>query len=301
MNTTALFPVDLCDKRLDNRCNKLIEQLMAKPSSSIPQACMSWKDTKAAYRFFANDEIDPEDIFEAHYKETVRRIQKTDGVILVPQDTTDLSYTTHKKTTGLGSMGSFKNLYGMHVHSALAATEAGIPLGLLSQYRCARDPKQFGKKTKDRNKTYMLPIEQKESIKWIKTVEAVEQAIPEGKTVVVIGDRESDIYPLFAHKRKENVHLLVRASSNRGVDSEEGKLFATMEALPKKGTIAIQLSKTPVRKPRQATLTIKYTEVTLKSPNVGKGRAKGRVSLFCVSRPKRNTHQKENRLFPGPF
>lgn len=79
-----------------------------------------------------------------------------------------------------------------------------------------------------------------------------------------------------------HVHLLVRASVNRGVDSEEGKLFATMEALPKKGTITIKLSKTPVRKPRQATLTIKYTEVTLKSPNVGKGRAKGRASLFRV-------------------
>ena len=278
MNTTAILPVDLGDKRLDNRCNKLIEQFMAKPSSSIPQACVSWKDTKAAYRFFANDDVSPDDLLSAHYSQTQKLVKKHKGIILAAQDTTDIDHTTHPQTKGLGYL-EMEHLYGMKVHSCMAITETGVPLGLLHQQRWVRNQEEYGKRQLEKLK----PIEDKESFRWITTMQAVSDSVPDSKTVILIGDRESDIYALFATPRKDNIHLLVRAAQNRNVESEQRHLFTTVRELPITGNLTIQLSKTPARKPRTATLSVHFGKVTIKSPNRGVGRAKGRVNLFVVA------------------
>lgn len=278
MNTTALLPVDLGDKRLDSRCNKLIEQFMAKPSSSIPQACVSWKDTKAAYRFFSNDLVSPDNLLAAHYSQTQKLLKKQKGIILAAQDTTDIDHTTHPGTNGLGYL-EMEHLYGMKVHSCMAITETGVPLGLLNQQRWVRNQEEYGKRQLERLK----PIEEKESFRWISTMQAVESSVPKNKTVILIGDRESDIYALFATKRQNNMHLLVRAGQNRNVESEQKHLFPTIKELPVAGRLEINLAKTPKRKPRVATLSIQYGQVTLKSPSQGVGKAKGRVTLFAVA------------------
>lgn len=41
----------LADKRLRERLERLVEQLSQAPDKSIPQACGSVHETKAAYRF----------------------------------------------------------------------------------------------------------------------------------------------------------------------------------------------------------------------------------------------------------
>jgi hypothetical protein len=137
--------VDLGDKRLNNRFDKLIDQFMQKPTASIPQASGSWKDTKAAYRFFDNPAVDPDKILKAHYSQTVERIHATEGILLVAKDTTDCDYSTHEKTKGLGYLQGEK-LFGIKVHSGLAISEYGVPLGLLSQTRWIRKIEEFGKR-----------------------------------------------------------------------------------------------------------------------------------------------------------
>ena len=41
----------LPDERLKQRLERLVEQLSGSPESSLPQACGSVADSKAAYRF----------------------------------------------------------------------------------------------------------------------------------------------------------------------------------------------------------------------------------------------------------
>ena len=72
----------------------------------------------------------------------------------------------------------------------------GIPLGLIDVQCWARDGKHFGKAKEDHHK---LPIEQKESYKWLvsfRKVAEAQQRCPQS-TFVSIGDREADIYELF--------------------------------------------------------------------------------------------------------
>jgi hypothetical protein len=45
------------DKRLEKRFMNLLDSLAKAPNKSIPEACKTWEETIAAYRFFNHEEI----------------------------------------------------------------------------------------------------------------------------------------------------------------------------------------------------------------------------------------------------
>ena len=125
--------VDLQDARLNRRCGELAVQLGMQPNGPINQACEDWADTKAAYRFFDNDKVTPERIQATHHRRTVERMAQHERVLAV-QDTSFLNYTHHPKTEGLGAIGTKNQKQrGFGMHSTLAVTTEGMPLGLLTQ------------------------------------------------------------------------------------------------------------------------------------------------------------------------
>jgi hypothetical protein len=128
-----LSTVDLGDKRLDWRIREVATRLAAQPMASINQACEDWADTKAAYRLFANQKVTDEKILDPSQQRTRERMQEY-ALVLAVQDTTFLNYTRHRKTQGLGPIGTQQqDLSGLVMHSTLAFTPAGMPLGLLTQ------------------------------------------------------------------------------------------------------------------------------------------------------------------------
>ena len=66
-----LLGIDLGDIRLNKRSKQVIEALAANPEASINASCEGWNDTLAAYRFFDNDSVTPEQILQPH-RETLR-------------------------------------------------------------------------------------------------------------------------------------------------------------------------------------------------------------------------------------
>ena len=64
--------VDLGDKRLDARLIKLCDRFSDAPESPINQACVDWAETKAAYRFFQNDNVELGKILAAHCCKTAQ-------------------------------------------------------------------------------------------------------------------------------------------------------------------------------------------------------------------------------------
>ena len=46
--------LELGDQRLNARAVLLAERLSSKPTESIPNACLGWAETQAAYRFLRN-------------------------------------------------------------------------------------------------------------------------------------------------------------------------------------------------------------------------------------------------------
>ncbi len=133
---------DIGDARLDARYKIIMNDLSRKPSFSIPTACDDWKDTFAAYRFFANERTDAKSILKPHQDAALKRIQEQQ-IVLIAQDKTEIDVTRrHEKMEGAGPLSEAKRL-GFFSHAMLAVTPDRIPLGVIQAQIYARDMEEF--------------------------------------------------------------------------------------------------------------------------------------------------------------
>jgi hypothetical protein len=212
---TEFADADLGDLRRTQRLVQLAQVLAQNPGAALPEACGSGAMLKAAYRFFANDDIEPSDIVQSHVEATYSRLN-TVPLVLAVQDTTEADWTSLRATEGLGPLGH-TTCQGLLIHTTLAITPERVPLGLLAQQVWARDPDDIGKRARRKQ----LPISQKESQKWLHSLDAVFTArdcCPHTR-LVSVGDREADVYDVLAAGRPEGVDLLIRAAWDRCVSA----------------------------------------------------------------------------------
>jgi hypothetical protein len=256
----------LGDTRLVQRLVSLGRDRYALPQASIPQTCGSRAKTKAAYRFFDHERATLQNLLAPHIEATIKRAAN-ENIVLAIQDTTSLNYSTHPATENLGPIGSSPTgIVGLMLHGTLAVNAEGTPLGLLNAQCWARDPEDHGKKAK----RHTLPIEQKESNKWLTSFKAVTAAAKEcpDTTIVSVGDREADIYELFALSAKtpKAPLLLVRAKHDRTLKKEQGKLSEYLNRCPEAGIQELGVPRRGNHPARTAQLSIRYGEVALVSP-----------------------------------
>jgi hypothetical protein len=259
----------LPDQRLVQRLITLATDFAQQPTAPIPQACGSWDKTKAAYRFFDNQAVQPQAILQAHVQATVQRMQPH-PVVLCAQDTTTLNYSTHPQTRGLGPIGNNRDkTLGLFLHSTLALTPAGQPLGLLHAQSWARSRRHFGRSSHQRNRT---PRAQKESQKWLDSYTACQALAAQcpHTTLVNVADREGDLYDLFQQALvptdTPRVHLLVRAQHNRQVAHPQKPLWDFLATRRVSARLKIKVPRKDGQPGRLATLVIRFTRVTLRPP-----------------------------------
>jgi hypothetical protein len=172
--------LDLGDERLNRRLLVLAESFGAQPNAPINQASADWQATKAAYAFFANPKAQPGDILLPHQQRTLERMAAY-PLVLAVQETSFLNYTHHPATSGLGPIGG--NQQGLVMHSTLAFTAQGLPLGILEQQLWARpDEAPATRRTKRR------PIAEKESYKWLSALRETFTMTPSEISLVTIAD-----------------------------------------------------------------------------------------------------------------
>jgi hypothetical protein len=105
--------------------------LAAQPGESVPQASGNIAAAKATYNFWDSPYFQPSDIRNAHTASTIERIKEHE-VVLAIQDTTDLDFTSHPETTGLGYL-DHRFLSGLKVHSTRSVKQLwGAPWNLKS-------------------------------------------------------------------------------------------------------------------------------------------------------------------------
>ena len=266
------------DKRLNKRAQSLLSKLSRNATDSIPAACSSAAETKAAYRFFDNDSVTPEKIQDTHFKATLDRMRER-PVVLLPQDTTVLNFSKQyeRKDAGPTTKDSSK---GMHLHCAIAITPEKVCLGAVSVKQWHREELQKLTKKERQKKNYVTPIEDKESYRWLENYKFANEyaaALPDTK-VVSIADREGDIYDIYSEANKvfsENgasAFYLIRAKTNRKICTEEGtrtakKIKETLKSEVALGQLVINVSETKKRKARAAHMTIYSKEVHISLPD----------------------------------
>ncbi len=260
--------VDLYDPRLRRRLYSLATDFYASPGALVPTACGgSEAKAKAAYRFFDNEQVAMQTLLRPHVEATIARL-KAHAVVLAVQDTTSLNYTKLQSGEGFGPINKKgDHATGLLLHDTLAFSEQGTPLGLLDVQCWARDPQEAGK----RHRRGQLPIEQKESMKWLnsyRTTNQIQSLCP-NTTLISVGDRESDIHELFVEAQAEprNAKLLIRAerSRKRNVTGQE-RLWIHMERQPVAGHQSIHIPRNGSRPARTAKLAVRYARVSLMAP-----------------------------------
>ncbi len=262
-----LATVDLGDERLDKRMAKLLERLAGHPTASIPAACHGWAETQAAYRFFDHDAVTAAAVLQPHRDATLRRIAQH-PVVLLPQDTTELDFTTKKdKIQGLGPLND-EGRAGLFSHPTLALTPERLCLGVVHVDCWARHDLAQGDLRKQK------AIEDKESIYWLNGYRqacAAAEQVP-GTLIVSISDREGDIYECFAAalagEGRRKASWVIRARHNRCVtaDDEVGKLWDRAGSSRVLGTLVVNVPRSPKRKARAARLTARAVTVQPRPP-----------------------------------
>jgi len=258
--------VRLYDERLKQRLYTIAQDFYSCPEANIPEACGSKARTMGAYRFFQNPKVSMDVVLTAHTESTIERIKQY-RVVLAPQDTTTLNYSAHPMTEGLGPITTVDNTsIGLLLHDTLAFSEDGTPLGILDAQCWARDPEDKGK----RYRRKYLPIEQKESMKWLHSfakVAEIQKLCPE-TMLISIGDREADIYELFleATKEPDGPRLLVRAEKTRSRQVEQEFLWDMMANQDVAGCLEIHVPRRGSRKARDAWVDVRFAEVKLTPP-----------------------------------
>jgi len=237
------------DKRLGKRFAVLMEQLPKGLGQTLPLACGDWAATKAAYRFLDNDRVSEQEVLAGHFQATKDRFASAKGPVLVLHDTTEFSFTrsdaaaigrTHKVACGHKDKAGRQRMHtvcGVLMHSSLAVTTEGLPLGLAAIKLWTR--KKFkgvnalkgkgadgGKHTVN---TTRIPIEQKESIRWLENVRQSTANLDEASRCVHIGDRESDIYELFSECELLKTKFVFRTYVDRRSGDGEQTVIGLMQ------------------------------------------------------------------------
>lgn len=296
------------DKRLTVRLGHILEMLSRKPAESIPATSNGWSETKAAYRFFDNDAVTADRILKPHLDASIERM-RNEPIVLLPQDTTELNYTGMPQTKGLGKLNSETQL-GMLLHPTIAITPERICLGVVDVQTIIREELH-----RERAHDYLLPIiafitlhtpnntmlswslllsknlkiprpeslpiEEKETIKWLNSyrmAQELAEQLPETQ-FISIADREGDVYELFVEtmninsEKNPRAEFIIRASKDRILKEDKKKpkkgmsikLKQKVAEAPVLGIIEFDMptAKNKNRKSRNVTQEIKATSITL--------------------------------------
>jgi hypothetical protein len=236
------------------------------PGGSIPFACQDWANTKAAYRFLDNDKVSEDQILSGHFYATAQRVAAVRGPILVMHDTTQMSY--HRE--GEEPIGMLHKLAqfiqcGVLMHSSLVVTVDGLSLGLSSVRFWTRQTFKGTTELKRHVNPTRIPIEQKESYRWLENCRQTNEQLNCPDRCVHIGDRESDIYELFCLARELGTHFVVRTCVNRLAGEKKHTVADYMNQSSVKGVHRVPVLDRHGRA-QQAHVELRYQSLELHPP-----------------------------------
>lgn len=291
---------EFADRRLKTRCEKLLDDLGGQVGKTIPTACQDWAATKAAYRFLNNPRVDESIILAGHFQATQARFTSTDGPVLVLHDTTEFSFTrsdtqaigqTHKVASGPQNKKGRQRMHtvcGILMHSSLAVTTAGLPLGLAAIKIWTRKKFKGTNALKGRGidggrhsvNTTRIPIAEKESIRWLENVRQSTDHLGDAGRCIHIGDRESDIYELFSECQSLGTRFLFRTCVDRRAETGEQTVIEVMD---KQRVGAVHRVEVRDNKGRLSTavLELKYHRLQV-CPPIGKEKRYSNLTLTVL-------------------
>lgn len=244
-------------------------------------AFQDWCNTKAAYRFLSNPKVSEQEILGGHFEATRSRFDVSKGPVLLLQDTTEFSYKReHPERIGLTRKIAGRKdkdgrclmftACGILMHSSLAVTTQGVPLGLAAIKFWTRKKFKGAKALQRKINPTRVPIEEKESYRWLENLRQSTALLGEAQRCVHVGDRESDIYELFCLAHELQTNFLVRTRVDRLAADGDHTVAQEMDEVRVKGVHRITV-RDAKGKMSQAVLELRYHRIKVLPP-LGKQR-----------------------------
>lgn len=263
------------DERLRKSGELLAQRVVERQAVCLRQLADDRAEQVKFRRFLLNKSVTVEEMV-SHQAMLLAKAAMGRHVLAI-QDTSEINYEAQRgRKRGLGTVGNGTDV-GLFVHPVLAVdAQTKECLGLIGA--------QVWRRTKRKAANYKsLPIECKESWRWLKGGEQAKAALTSAAMVTVLDDREGDIYEKWARLPDRRTHLLTRASQNRSL-ADGDSLFPKLAGFPEAHRYVIDLPARPgKRSARQACIAVRYGRIRVRRPSSCSDRnAPDEVELFAV-------------------
>ena len=250
---------------------------------SIRRFTKTEADAKGCYRFLQNPNVSEANIL-ANMVDHCRAGSRGKFVLCI-QDTTEINLSSHgkriRKDSYIGTTNA-KNEQGLgfFLHPSLVVdARSGVPYGY-SDVKIWNRPLAF--RSKHQRQYNNLPIDQKESYKWIETSRNTQSALADVvEGMVIVADREGDIYEQFATIPDERTDLLIRCRTDRRL-ADGTKLFGCLSGQPAQGVYQVILPGKGTRKKRVARIQVRYRRVEITKTAGSSNHAPASVPLYFI-------------------
>ena len=293
------------DARIGRRFRVLVRQLARKIGQTIPLACQDWTNTKAAYRFLSNRRVNEAAILAGHHQATRERVASTSGPVLILHGTTEFTYSRENRKaigilktsfTGRDKDGRPRQhtVCGILMHSSLVVTVEGLPLGLAAiKFWTRRKFKGTNTLKRTVNPT-RVPIEQKESFRWLENLKQSTELLGDACRCVHIGDRESDIYELFCAAEESGTKFLLRTCVDRLAVDGEHTVSAAMKGAKVKAAHRVEV-RDAKGNASETSVAIKYQRLRIHPP-IGKQKKYPQLTLTVIHAQERTTPRGRDKI-----
>jgi hypothetical protein len=255
------------DKRLSCVGGTLLAAMQRKRTLCVHRLAKDRNQAIQFGRFLANPAVTAHEMLVTAGREANRHAAGRHFLAIM--DTTDVLFPTqeaNKRGFGMGSDGEHPGLF-LHPVLAVDAANGGV-VGLIdcivlnrTAGRVSTPKTATQKKLKTHKKR---TADDKESHRWLQATEMAGDCLRDAATITMVGDREGDIYHLFAN-RPANVHLLVRSNQPRTL-AAGGLLPDYCASLPEQAREMIDVPVKGKQPARSATVALRFGPVTLKRP-----------------------------------
>jgi hypothetical protein len=263
------------DERRGRSGNFLAQRVAERQAVCIRKLADDRNEQARFRRFLSNEAVTVEEMV-AHRAMLVAAAAKGRHVLAI-QDTSEINYQAQSgRKGGLGTVGNGTDV-GLFVHPVLAVdAQTQECLGLINA--------QVWRRTEGKAKDYRrLPIEEKESYRWVQGGKEAKAVLAEAAMVTVVDDREGDIYEKWARLPDERTHLLTRACRDRNL-ADGGRLFAGLAGLPEAHRFTLDLPARPGKRgARTAHMAVRFGRIRICRPrNCSDRDAPGEIELFGI-------------------
>jgi hypothetical protein len=256
----AEFEGAFADARRAARASWLLERIAATGTLVVRKLGGGRAGELAIHRLLSQPEVTWQEALDVAAARTADRCRGRR--IVVAQDTTEINFAGRdRRRRGLGPAGDGVTAgFFIHPQIAIDADDEAVA-GVVGATLWSRRPAGEGPGRSDRRGR---ALEEKESARWLAGAAVAGSRLSEAARLIVVGDRESDIYGLFA-RRPAAVDLVVRAAQDRAV--EDGSRLFAASGWPELGRMTVAVApRGPGDKGRTARLAVRAGRVQIRRP-----------------------------------